>query len=95
MSSEDILKDTETGIDQPETVKPEKEEDDNSEKEKDESPTKMDDLPLAWRSSKDHLIHNILGDIAKGVTTCFKLSNFYVITSQTYFVKYIDSLSRN
>lgn len=55
VSSGDILKDTEKGIDQPEAVKlKEEEEDDNSKKEKDESPTKMDYFPWAQRSSKDH-----------------------------------------
>lgn len=57
-------------------MKLEDEEDDNFENEKDDSPTKLDDLPLAWRSSKDHPINNILGDITKGVTTRSKLSNF-------------------
>ncbi|XP_050890376.1 uncharacterized protein LOC127095777 [Lathyrus oleraceus] len=74
--SEDILKDTEKEIDQPETVKLEEGEDDNSEKKKDESTTKVDDLPLALRSSKDHPNDNILEDITKGVITCSKLSNF-------------------
>ncbi|XP_050876013.1 uncharacterized protein LOC127079673 [Lathyrus oleraceus] len=46
VSSEDILKDTEKGIDQPEAMKLEEEEDDNPEKDKDESRTKVDDLPL-------------------------------------------------
>ena len=59
VSSEDIFKDTEKGIDQPETVKLEEEEDDNPEKDKDESRTKVDDLPLAWMPFKDHLIDNI------------------------------------
>lgn len=50
--SEDILKDTEKGIDQPEVVKPEEEEeDDNNEKEKDERLTKIDDFSLPLRSS--------------------------------------------
>lgn len=56
-------------------VKPEEEEGDNSEKEKDQSPTKVGNFPLAWRSSKDHPIEKNLGDITKGVTTCSKLSN--------------------
>lgn len=42
VSSEDILKDTKKGIDQPEAVKPK-----DPEKEKDEIPTKVDDLPLS------------------------------------------------
>ena len=33
-------------------------------------------LPLEWKSSKDHPIDNILGDISKGVTTRSKISNF-------------------
>lgn len=72
---EDILKDTEKRIGHPKVVKPQKEEDDNSEKEKDVSPTKVSDLPLICRSSKNNLIDNILGDITKGVTTHSKLSN--------------------
>lgn len=56
-------------------MKLEDEEDGNFEKEKDETSTKMDDLPLTWRSSKDHPNNNILGYITKGVTKGFKLSN--------------------
>lgn len=56
-------------------MKLENEEDDDPEKEKEESPTKMDDLPFAWRTSKDHPIDNIFGDITKGVTTHSKISN--------------------
>ncbi|XP_050876014.1 uncharacterized protein LOC127079674 [Lathyrus oleraceus] len=44
VSSEDILKDTEKGIDQPEAVRLEEEEDDNPEKDKDESRTKLSKL---------------------------------------------------
>lgn len=58
-------------------MKPEEEEDDNFEKEKDEILTTVDDLPLAWRSSKDHPVDNIHRVITKGVTTCSKLNNFY------------------
>lgn len=58
-----------------EAVKLEEEEDDNLEKEKDESSTKVNDIPLAWRSFKVHLMDNILGDITKGMTTCSKLGN--------------------
>lgn len=76
VSSEEILKDAEEGIDQPEAVIPEKEDDNNYEKEKEDSPTKVDDLPLTWRNSKDHPIYNILGNITKGVTTHSKISNF-------------------
>lgn len=57
-----MLKDIKKGINHPEAVKHVEEEDDNSEKEKDESPIKMDDISLAWRSSKVHLTDNILGD---------------------------------
>lgn len=78
VSSEDILKDAEKGIDQPEAVKPEKKEDVDPEKEKEESPTKVDDLPLARRTSKDHLIDKILRYITKDVTTCSKISNFVI-----------------
>lgn len=63
----------------------EKKEDNNFKKEKVKSPNAMDDLPLAWRTSKDHPIDNILGDITKGVTTRSKLSNLcyhFVFVSQ-------------
>lgn len=72
-----MLKDTKKGIDHPEAVKIEEEEDDNSEKEKDESLNKVDNIPLAWRSLEDHPIENIFGDITKGMTTRSKLSNLY------------------
>lgn len=68
VSLEDILKDAEKGIDQPEAVKPEKEQDDDPKKEKE------DDLPLIWRTSKDHLIDNILGNITKDITTRSKIN---------------------
>lgn len=76
VSSKDILNDTEKEIDQPKAVKLDDEEDGNIEKEKDESSTKVNDLPLGWRSSKYHPMDNILGDITKGVTTRSKLSYF-------------------
>lgn len=63
VSSEDILKYTEKGIDQPDMVEPKEEEDEILKKEKDKSPTKMDDLPLTWRSFKDHPNDNIISDI--------------------------------
>lgn len=56
-------------------MKHEKEEDDDPKKEGDESPTKMDVLPLDQGTSKDHPIDKILGDITKGVTTLSKTSN--------------------
>ena len=31
---------------------------------------------MEWRTSKEHPIDNIIGDITKGVTTRFKISNF-------------------
>ena len=31
---------------------------------------------MEWKTSKDHSIDNILGDISKGVTTQSKISNF-------------------
>ena len=37
----------------------------------------MKSLPPAWKSSKDHPIDNILGDISKGVMTRSKIRNFY------------------
>ncbi|XP_050902043.1 uncharacterized protein LOC127110368 [Lathyrus oleraceus] len=52
VSPEDILKDTKKGIDQYEEVKSKEEEDDDLEKEKDGSPNKLDDIPLAWSSKK-------------------------------------------
>ncbi|XP_050918585.1 uncharacterized protein LOC127136021 [Lathyrus oleraceus] len=36
----------------------------------------VDNIPLTWITSKDHPIDNILGDITRGITTCFKISNF-------------------
>lgn len=36
----------------------------------------MDNLPLTWRTSKDHPIDNILGDITRDVTTNSKISDF-------------------
>lgn len=50
--------------------------DNDYEKENLESPTAIDYLSLSWRTSKDHLINNILGDITKGATTHSKISNF-------------------
>src|SRR3954467_15178146 len=53
------------------------EEVDQAPKEKEEDqPSEKNDLPLAWKSSKDHLMENILGDISKGVTTWSRISNF-------------------
>lgn len=43
---------------------------DNQEKKDDKSDQENDGLTLKWRTSKDHLIDNIIGDIPKGVTTC-------------------------
>ena len=51
-------------------------EDDNQKKNEDESQKDDDGLPLEWRTSKDHLIDNIIGDITKGVTTHSKISKF-------------------
>lgn len=73
VSSEGILKDTEEGIDDPEAVEPEKEEYDKPVKEKEESPTEVDDLPFSWKTFKDHPLDNILGDTTKGVTIRSKL----------------------
>ncbi|KAI5391904.1 hypothetical protein KIW84_076634 [Lathyrus oleraceus] len=73
ISLEDILKDAVEGNDQPKTVDTEKEEDISHVKDEEESPTEVNDLPSAWKSSRDHPIDNILGDITKGVTTRSKL----------------------
>lgn len=54
----------------------EKEEDISHVKDEEESPTEVNDLPSAWKSSKYHPIDNIIGDITKGVTTRSKISNF-------------------
>lgn len=75
VSSEDILKDIEERIDHPKSAEPENEEDDDPVKEKEGIPTKMNNLPFSWKTSKDHSIDNILGDITKGVTTYSKISN--------------------
>lgn len=53
-SLEDILKDTEEGINHPEAVEPEKEEDDEPIKEEEESPTEVNEHPFAWKTAKDH-----------------------------------------
>ena len=76
VSSEDILKEAVKEIDQSKTVDSEKEEDTSHVKDEEEKPAEVDDLPPAWKSSKDHPIDNILGDISKGVTTRSKISNF-------------------
>lgn len=47
ISSQDIPKEIEKGIDQPKAVEHEKEEDNDCEMEKVEIPTVVDDLPLA------------------------------------------------
>ena len=67
VSLKHMVKHIKERIDQPEVVKPEKEEYDNPEEEKDESPTKVEDLHIALRTSMDHQIDNILGDITKGI----------------------------
>ncbi|XP_058783023.1 putative F-box/FBD/LRR-repeat protein At5g25850 [Vicia villosa] len=54
----------------------EEEEDNSRDKEKEDSLSNVDDLPLAWRTSKDHPIDNILSDITNSVTTRSKISNF-------------------
>lgn len=76
VSSQDILKEPDDGIDQPKVVENERVEDDDCEEEKVESQVVVDDIPLTWRTSKDYPIDNILGDITKGVITCSKISNF-------------------
>lgn len=84
VSLQDTLKEPDQGIDQPKTVEHEKE-DNDYEKEKIESPTAVDILPLTWRTSKDHHIENILGYITKCVTTRSKICNFcyhFVFVSQ-------------
>ena len=91
-SIEDILKDIDEGVDQPKSIDIEKDEYDNQEKKDDESHEENDGLPLEWRTSKDHPIENIIGDIIKGVTTCSKISNF-VIIMLTYHKLNLKTLS--
>ncbi|XP_050908751.1 uncharacterized protein LOC127122457 [Lathyrus oleraceus] len=69
-----ILKDVVEGSDQPKIVDIEKEEDISHVKDEEECPNEVYDLPLAWKSSRDHPIDNILGDTTKGVRTRSKLS---------------------
>lgn len=76
VSSQDILKEPEKGIDHPKVVEHEKEEDNDYEEEMVESLNAVDHLPLAWRTCKDHPIDNILEYILKAMTTCFNVSNF-------------------
>jgi hypothetical protein len=76
VSTEDILKEAVKEIDQSKTVDNEEEEDTSHVKEKEEGPAEVNDLPPAWKSSKDHPIDNILGDISKGVMTRSRISNF-------------------
>ena len=43
-------------------------------------------LPIAWKSKKDHPVSNILGDIAKGVVTRRTLNNF------CYYVAFVSQI---
>jgi hypothetical protein len=74
--SEDIIKDQEEKHVEPHPEKAEEEPDQISEKKEEDHSINNNDLPLEWKSSKDHPIDNILGDISKGVTTRSKISNF-------------------
>ena len=73
VSLESILKDPKKDS---ESNNNEKELDQVSEERGEDHPSNKDDLPLEWKTSKDHPIDNILGDISKGVTTRSKISNF-------------------
>src|ERR1051325_3593960 len=69
ISSEDILKEDALEINQSKPV-------DKDEYEVEEGTAEVESLPPAWKSSKDHPLDNILGDITKGVMTRSKISNF-------------------
>lgn len=56
------------------------------------NPIDHQDLPREWRMNKNHPIHNVIGDISKGVTTRHSLNkvyNFVAFVLQTE-VKGID-----
>ena len=53
-STEDILKDTDKGVNQPKSVDVKKDEDENIENKNNESHGENYGLPLEWRTSKDH-----------------------------------------
>src|SRR4051812_45106247 len=80
VSTESLLNDPDAKLEKnKESLLPEnnEEEVDQTPKEKEEDqPSEKSDLPLAWKSSKDHPMENILGDISKGVTTRSRISNF-------------------
>ncbi|XP_050902822.1 uncharacterized protein LOC127115287 [Lathyrus oleraceus] len=86
VSSQDILKEPDDGIDQAKTMENERVEDDNCEEEKVESPTAVDDIPFTWKQFKDHPIDNILGDITKGMT---KRSKIIFEKLQNYDIQYL------
>lgn len=74
--SEDIIKDQEKKSIEPHLEEVEEEPDHIPETKEEDHSINKNDIPLEWRSSKDHPIDNILGDISKGVTTQSKISNF-------------------
>jgi hypothetical protein len=61
--SENIIKDQEENNVELHPKKDEEESDHISEKKEEDHPINNNDLPLEWKSSKDHPIDNILGDI--------------------------------
>ena len=76
MSSHDIIKEVDRGIDQPETDENEKVEDNDQEEENEETLAAVENLPLTWRTSKYPPIDNIVVDITRGMTTRSKISKF-------------------
>ena len=76
VSTENILKETVEENVQSKTIDDKEEKDTSPSKDEEEEQMEANDLPLAWKSSKDHPIDNILGDISKGVMTRSKISNF-------------------
>ncbi|XP_050918770.1 uncharacterized protein LOC127136225 [Lathyrus oleraceus] len=72
--SEDIIKDQDEKRVEHHPEKAEEEPDHISKKKEEDHSIDNNDLPLEWKSSKDHPIDNILGDILKGVTTRSKIT---------------------
>src|SRR4051812_3692566 len=74
-STEDIVKDKEDENESIVKKDAEKEKDESHDENEKESISNNEELPKAWTNVKDHPIDNIIGDISKGVTTRFKISN--------------------
>src|SRR4051812_6082468 len=74
-STEDIVKDKEDENENIVKKDAEKEKDESHDENEKESISNNEELPKAWTNVKDHPIDNIIGDISKGVTTRFKISN--------------------